>query len=97
MQRAYHCASRRRKARQFEDASITLQEVPHFLKVLLGEHDSMNMVMVSCMQVLKLRAICSHCHREAAFTHRLGDEKDVEVLPDAIQASAHNCVLASTS
>ena len=33
------------------------------------------------MQVLKLRAICSHCHREAAFTHRLGDEKDVEVHP----------------
>ncbi len=35
---------------------------------------------VSGVQVLKLRAICSHCHREAAFTHRLGDEKDVEVL-----------------
>ena len=34
----------------------------------------------NCMQVLKLRAICSHCHREAAFTHRLGDEKDIEVL-----------------
>ena len=33
------------------------------------------------MQVLKLRAICSHCHREAAFTHRLGNEKDIEVFP----------------
>ena len=31
------------------------------------------------MQVLKLRAICRHCQKEAAFTHRLGDEKDVEV------------------
>ena len=31
------------------------------------------------LQVLKLRAICSHCQKEAAFTHRLGNEKDVEV------------------
>ena len=33
------------------------------------------------MQVLKLRAICSHCRKEAAFTHRIGDEEDIEVNP----------------
>ena len=33
------------------------------------------------MQVLKLRAICSHCRKEAAFTHRIGHEEDVEVKP----------------
>lgn len=59
-----------------------------FKEVLLGEGDCMQIVNLLRMQVLKLRAICSHCHREAAFTHRLGDEKDVEVIPDATQASA---------
>ena len=33
------------------------------------------------MQVLKLRAICSHCRKEAAFTHRIGHEEDIEVKP----------------
>ena len=32
------------------------------------------------MQVLKLRAICSHCRKEAAFTHRIGREEDIEVI-----------------
>lgn len=31
------------------------------------------------MQVLKLRAICSHCRKEAAFTHRISNEEDIEV------------------
>lgn len=33
---------------------------------------------VLILQVIKLRAVCA-CRREAAFTHRLGLEQDVEV------------------
>lgn len=43
----------------------------------------------SHMQVLKLRAICSHCQKEAAFTHRLGDEKDVEVHMLSLFSACH--------
>ncbi|KAK9903332.1 hypothetical protein WJX75_003109 [Coccomyxa subellipsoidea] len=34
-------------------------------------------------EVFKLQAVCSGCHREAAFTHRLGDEQEVEVVGGA--------------
>ncbi|CAL5222064.1 g4365 [Coccomyxa viridis] len=49
-------------------------------------------------EVLKLRAICSHCHREAAFTHRLGDEKDVEVVggAEAYTAACRACFRSLT-
>ena len=41
------------------------------------------------MQVLKLRAICRHCQKEAAFTHRLGNEKDVEVHMLSLFSACH--------
>ena len=31
--------------------------------------------------VTKLKAVCAHCHREAAFTHRKSTEAAVEVSP----------------
>ncbi|BDA50037.1 Thymidine kinase [Coccomyxa sp. Obi] len=34
-------------------------------------------------EVIKLRAVCNGCRREAAFTHRLGTEQEVEVVGGA--------------
>jgi thymidine kinase len=31
-------------------------------------------------QVTKLNAVCVHCHKDAAFTKRIGSETEIEII-----------------
>ncbi|KAK9859841.1 hypothetical protein WJX84_007321 [Apatococcus fuscideae] len=49
--------------------------------------------------VTKLKAVCAHCHREAAFTHRKSPEEDVELVggQDKYEALCRGCHAQSST